>query len=230
MKKMITIALMLAFSGFCAETAHAAVSVRIPVLCKADEADDVYIAKMETLDDTLLETIREGLLYLKDTESGDFVMEFTEPGNYHYRVLQDEEASSDKNFDKTAFAVDVYVSRNDDGTLVAEPVVYEVNGDKKETAIRFLNMPREYYEKETESETDEPETETDREEMSEAEIKPEPETDAKTDRNSPGPSSTSVRTLDQTPVLQFAVLLLLSGAGVVFCVMAGRRRKGARRR
>ncbi len=254
MKKMITIALVLAFSGFYAKAAHAAVSVRVPVLCRAKEEDDVYIAKLEALDDTLLETIREGLLYLKNTESGDFVMEFTEPGNYHYRVLQDKDSSSGENFDDTAFAVDVYVSRNDDGTLVAEPIVYEMNGNQKKTAIRFLNMPKEYYEKETESETNELETnepgteEPETEEPGTEELETvSPETEPGTERtpetggdrpgNTPasgqgggsGTGNVSVRTMDQTPVMLFGILLILSGAAAAVLIrsMAGRRKKGA---
>lgn len=241
MKRMITIALVLAFSGFYAKTAHAAVSVKVPVLCRAGEDDGVYIAKMEALDDTLLETIREGLLYLKNTESGDFVMEFTEPGNYHYRVLQDED-SSGENIDDTAYAVDVYVSRNSDGTLFAEPVVYELNGDQKKTAIRFLNMPKEYYEEESESETEEPETgesEAEESETEKLETEPAPERETTAGGNGPGsnpdpgrgagPGTESVRTMDQTPVVLFGVLLMLSGAAAAIIIgnIAGRRRKGA---
>ncbi len=248
MKKMITMALVLAFSGFYAKAAQAAVSVRVPVLCRANEDDGIYITKMEALDDTLLETIREGLLYLKNTESGDLVMEFTEPGNYHYRVLQDGELSSDENFDDTTFVVDVYVSRNSDGTLVAEPVVYEANGDQKKTAIRFLNMPTGYYEEETESETNVPETEepetkepeSDEPETGRLETEPGTERETRPDGsrpdNNPGPGqgpgsgagSVSVKTMDQTPVMLFGILLILSGAVAV--IMTGsiirRRRKG----
>ncbi len=234
MKKIMAIVLALTFSGFYADAACAAVSVKVPVLCEAEGDDDVYIAKMETLDDTLLETIREGLLYLKNTESGDFVMEFTEPGEYHYRVLQDKEGSSGNNFDDTAFAVDVYVSRNDDGTLVAEPVVYEMNGKEKKTAIRFLNMPKEYYEKETETET--PASETEEPETGRRDPEPEIKDDIKPEGGGPSPSSgtgsgvpgTSVRTLDQTPVVFFGVLLLVSGAAaaVLSGSVAANRRKG----
>ncbi len=225
MKKMMIIALALAFSGLGTEAVHAAVSVRVPVLCKADKADDVYIAKMEALDDTLLETIREGLLYLKDTQSGDFVMEFTEPGNYHYRVLQDGEESSGNNFDSTVYAVDVYVSRNEDGMLIAEPVVYEINGDKKETAIRFLNMPREYYERETESETQEPETEAPGEKEG---AKTPPAAGSGRRGSASGSGGTSVRTLDSTPTALFELLFIFSGAAAaaVFHSLMKRLRKG----
>lgn len=211
MRKIIPIAIAVILTAFPVHAASGHVSVDVPVECEAYSDDHVHIVTAEPLDDGLEDTLKKGVLEFQGTGSGSLVLDFTKPGTYHYKVLQDADLSEHAYFDEDAYIMDVFVTRDEEGNLYAEPVLYKEGNNKKEVLIRFLNLPRGFYP----GETEQPGTQQ--------------EQPGSTDSSSnTAATSSPVKTGDDTPVRRYTVMMAAS-LGLFLSVVALSKR-GKRRR
>lgn len=213
-RKIVSVLMACIFTGLSALTLHAAddtsVSTLLTVSCEAEDGDQNSVV-IEPVDEDYRYTIREDTLTFSGSETKSFVLDFTEPGSYYYKIRQSAASSTSKYLDKTTHSVKVYVSWDSDGNLAAVPVIYQEGEREKELKIGFLNLPKAHYiENDDKNDKADAGNDTESEEIiTETEIKT--DTEAETGAN----AGTDVQTGDLTPVAEVWAILLGAAAAMV---------------
>lgn len=122
-----------------ADTSNPTVTATVPVSCeKADTAETFRyqlhgeMSGYEQIENTELE--------LKAGEKGGFSVTYNYPGTYHYTISQTKGNDKYTTYDETVYTVDIYVTETEDGTLVADPVLYRQGDACKRAEARFKNI------------------------------------------------------------------------------------------
>lgn len=188
-------------------------STSISVSCEAENNNDKNTAVIEPDDEDYRYTIRESTISFNGSETKSFVLDFIEPGDYYYKIHQSADASSSAYVDQKTHNVKVYVSWNENGDLVATPVIYMEGERNKEDGIHFLNVSKAHYVDIENGKSDS--TETDNNSNSN-DINS--NINDISNNNNPFSSQTesaiagNVRTGDQTPALGMLIMMLASAA------------------
>ncbi len=121
-----------------AEAAEAPVTASIPVKCTGGNPLETFtvVMEMETNENQNPDRL---ILRLKADEEGAFTIHYTYPGTYHYTISQTKGTESGTTYDDTVYRVDMYVTEDENGTMYAEPVVYEKGSDEKKAELVFKN-------------------------------------------------------------------------------------------
>lgn len=121
-----------------AADAKKTVETHIPVYCNADNIESAFAYTLSS-ESTENQNVKCGKLTLKDGEKGVFTVEYTYPGTYHYEVRQTKGNDEQISYDDTVYAVDVYVTEDENGKMSAEPVAYVQDHDEKKESLDFVN-------------------------------------------------------------------------------------------
>ncbi len=138
-RRLILLPLLCLFLLFPVQTEAAeTVSARIPVSVTGGNPLETFtiVLDMET---TELQTPDQLYLLLKAGEEGAFTIQYTYPGTYHYRILQEAGSDSTAVYDTSVYQVDVIVTEDENGVLYADPVVYAEGSSEKKAEITFDN-------------------------------------------------------------------------------------------
>lgn len=127
--------------AYAADTGKTA-EARIQVSCDADgmEKGFEFVLSPESTEN---QNVKCGTLTLKDGGSGAFVVEYGCPGTYHYTARQTKGRSDGILYDDTVYAVDVYVTEDENGRMSAEPVAYVKGNTGKKEKLSFVNKKKE---------------------------------------------------------------------------------------
>ena len=125
-------------------------AVAVPVLALAAGGSvtaQIPFTVKKTPGTVVIEAVSEGApmpdpAKVENTSGGAFEIAFTEPGDYFYRVFQQEGRDKVEFYDTIEYDVGVYVMYDSDGGLTSSVVVSVPGQTKKpENGIEFINPP-----------------------------------------------------------------------------------------
>lgn len=118
-------------------TAGKKVDVKIPVTYTAENVTENLRCRLE-YEENDSQSIDKTLLILKDGEEGTFTLTYTATGTYHCKLHQVKGTAGNIIYDERIFQIDVYVTDDGMGNLMADAVVYTEDSDKL-PSVNFTN-------------------------------------------------------------------------------------------
>lgn len=123
-----------------AEEPHAEVLVELPVSCVGKNTSEQFQYILSTEEEDMPhQTVESYTLSLENGESGEFCISYHYPGTYHYTVSQKKGTDAETKYDDTVYMADVYVTADENGKLMAEPLVYVYGNSGKKACMDFIN-------------------------------------------------------------------------------------------
>lgn len=121
-----------------ADAATVPVTAKIPVTCSGGNPSETFVVVMD-METKEMQTPDQLMIRMKAGEEGAFSVHYVYPGTYHYEIHQEAGKDWKTTYDPTVYAVDVYVTEDENGVLQAEPVVFTHGSEEKKAAVSFHN-------------------------------------------------------------------------------------------
>ena len=147
--KIILVAFMMVMS--IPTVASDKITAKIPVTCNAVQISDQFNYTITPLENAPVP--EKTSLTLKDGETGNFEISYTDPNTWHYEIKQ-EKGTSDIQYDTTIYKAIVMIGVREDGTLYSEVSISKEGSSSKSDSCEFDNISGSLTESTTESTTE----------------------------------------------------------------------------
>lgn len=118
--------------------AENAITASIPVSCSAEGSDEAFQYHL-VYDPVPGQEILNEDLSLTDGTEGAFIVIFSEPGTYSYKVEQEAGTRTDTEYSRQVYNVKAFVSWDEEGGMECDIIAYLNGSNDKEGTLRFHN-------------------------------------------------------------------------------------------